>query len=514
MHPTTYLLALDQGTTSSRALIYACQHDGALQLIAQAKEEFPQHYPQASWVEHDLEEIWRSLASACTRAFDEAKSLVPSFRPEQLAAIGITNQRETLCVFDRQSSRPLCRAIVWQCKRSSAICAGFSAAEKETIISKTGLQVDPYFTASKITWIMENNPSVAAALRKNSAVVGTIDCYLMHRLSAGKSFVTEASNASRTMLYNLAEGCWDEELCRLFKLPSTAILPELRDSAGIFAHTKGVGFLPDGIPVSGVLGDQQAALAGQLCFSPGESKCTYGTGAFLLCQLGEKPLRSRARILTTVSWSLAGKRSYALEGSAFIAGAAVHFLRDNLKIIANSREASLLAPEVQAAPEIYFVPALAGLGAPWWNPEAKGAVFGLTRATTREQIILATLEGVALQVCDLLIAMAADMPGAISTVRVDGGASSNDRLLQLQADLANVQIERSAHLESTAFGAAIFAALGCGIMSSLEGARKSKQAGTIFTPAAGTEAAKNRSAKLAGWRRSISAVQKFHEGLL
>lgn len=503
---TSYVLAIDQGTTGTTVLLFSSTPSHPLRLLAKATREFPQHYPQAGWVEHDLEEIWESLRLACMQVLDEAKAKISGFAPAKIAAIGITNQRETLCVFDRQSSQPLAKAIVWQCRRSSEICKRFSSAEVRNIEEKTGLPVDPYFSASKITWLLENRPDVKAALLAKKAVVGTIDCYLIHRLSGGKSFVTEASNASRTLLFDIHRGCWDQELLGLFGLGSIDMLPEVRDSAGSFATTRGLGFLPDGLPIRGVLGDQQAALAGQTCFLPGESKCTYGTGAFLLVQLGEKAVASKAKLLTTISWSLAGKRFYALEGSAYIAGAAVQFLRDQLGIITSSSEASIIPAGTRAAPEVYFVPALAGLSAPWWEPQARGAIFGLTRGTSKEQLKLAALEGIALQVGDLLEAMAQDMGKPIRTLRVDGGACSNDVLMQLQADLARLQVERPVNLESTAFGAAIFAALGSGIFSSLSEAKKIREIEKVFSSSTDNQHVE----KVRGWKRAIEAIRLFH----
>ncbi len=502
MSLVSYLLVIDQGTTSTRVVLYS--FSGEFALVAQARQEFPQYFPQSSWVEHDLNEIWLSLQQSCEEVLTTAQGLLPGFSSQQIAAIGITNQRETLAVFDRRSSQPLARAIVWHCKRSAEICRRFTAEEKAEMRAKTGLPVDPYFSASKITWLLENNPTVARGLRQGSAVVGTIDSYLLHRLSGGMAHVSEPSNASRTLLFDIKKGQWDEALLKQFSLPSASILPEVRDSAGVFARTKNLGFLPAGIAISGVLGDQQASLAGQGCFSPGEAKCTYGTGAFLLCQLGANDLRSTAGLLTTVSWSLNGKLSYALEGSTYIAGAAVQFIRDQLGWLGSSKEASQLKESVQAAPDIYFVPALAGLAAPWWEPAVKGGIFGLTRATTKEQLILATLEGIAFQINDVLIAMAEDLGAPLSILRVDGGASSNARLLAVQADLAGIRVERSSQMESTALGAAVFAALGCGLISSLAAATKIRESEKLFVP-------KNcdRAIKQAGWQRALAAVRGF-----
>lgn len=503
-----YILAIDQGTTGTTALMLALAADGQHHVVAKATANFTQHFPQAGWVEHDLRELWASVQEACVQALQEAARQVSGFRASSIQAIGLTNQRETLCFFKRHSGEPLRRALVWQDKRSLALCQQLRAEGRETEVrAKTGLLLDPYFSGPKLRWALEKEPQLRAELTAGRGLVGTVDTYLLYRLTAGASFFTEASNASRTLLFNTAQGCWDEGLGELFRLPSLAVLPEVCDSIAEFGKTKGLDFLPDGIPIGAMLGDQQAALAGQGCFAAGEAKCTYGTGAFLLLQLGAQRLEPPAGLVTTVAWSLQGQRSYAFEGSAFIAGAAVQFIRDQLHWISKAGESEQLARGVSAAPEVYFVPALSGLGAPWWTPEARGAFFGLTRGTTQAQLVRATLEGIAFQVCDLLTAMRAARKAGIHCLRVDGGAAENPLLLQIQANFAGLRVERALCAESTALGVALFAALGCGFFSSLADLGSRRELAASFEPDRAVETA----AALAGWKRAVKAVQVFAE---
>ncbi len=504
-----FLLAIDQGTTGSTALVVSVEGTQS-RVVGRATVDFPQHFPKTGWVEHDLEEIWRSVESAVTQATQAAVVTAPGFAAAKIAAIGVTNQRETLCVFERATGKPLHRAIVWQDKRSADICARLKREGAEARVrAKTGLVLDPYFSGTKITWLMENAPDVASALKGGRGVVGTIDTFLMARLSGNQVFATEASNASRTLLYDIEAGAWDSELLDLLGVPSASVLPEVKDSAGIFGKTMGLGFLPDGIPIAGVLGDQQAALAGQACYDVGEAKCTYGTGAFLLLNLGTKPLASRAGLLTTVAWQLKGQRSYAFEGSAFIAGAAVQFLRDQLGLIAKASDTEALVKGATAAPEVYFVPALSGLGAPYWDPKAQGAIMGLTRGTTRGQIVRATLEGIAFQVSDLIQAMRQDYSGSVTALRVDGGAAANDVLMQAQADYSGVAVDRPANIETTAFGAAMFAGLGAGNFANLDELRGVRKTDKLFTPVKDAGSVGRIEAHLAGWKRAVQAVRTF-----
>lgn len=506
----TYIVAIDQGTTGSTVLVVDATKSDQAVVVGRHTVDFTQHFPKTGWVEHDLEEIWASVRTAAKRAMEEAQRTTPGFSPKNVAAIGITNQRETLCAFDRQTGAPRARAIVWQCKRSADIVQRLKADGAEPVFrERTGLVLDPYFSGTKITWIMRHNPALAAEIKAGKTVLGTIDTYLIARLTGGVSFVTEASNASRTLAFDIRRGVWDPELLSVLEVPSPSVLPEVRDSAAELGRTRGLDFLPDGVPIGGALGDQQAALAGQTCFDVGEAKCTYGTGAFLLANLGGEAKPSQAGMLTTVAWSLGGRRTYAFEGSAFIAGAAVQFLRDQLKTIVRAGETEALAEGQLGAPEVYFVPALAGLGAPHWDPKAQGAFFGLTRGTTKGQMVRAVLEGIALQVADLTDAIRADLGAPLKVLRVDGGAAANNILMQAQADFSDVTVDRPANLETTAFGAALFAGLGVGIYSGLSQLRSVRKTERLFSPAKGADPRAVVATQRAGWRRAVKAVQVF-----
>ncbi len=506
----TFILSIDQGTTGSTVLIVNLRGNDEIAVLGQATVNFPQHFPKADWVEHDLEEIWQSLVQAARQACGQAEAQSTKFMRSMIAAVGITNQRETLCIYDRSTLKPLLPAIVWQCKRSSDICQRIKAEGIEAEIrQKTGLFVDPYFTGTKIRWVMENHPDVAKKIKNGSAILGTVDTFLISRLSQGRAHVTEASNASRTLLYDIHKGCWDQDLLSVMGLSSASSLAELKDSAGVFASTKGLDFLPDGIPISGVLGDQQAALAGQRCFNIGEAKCTYGTGAFLLLNIGREVVFSRHGLLTTVAWQIAGKRSFALEGSAFIAGAALQFLQENLGILDDAQQSEFLARGASAAPDIYFVPALSGLGAPWWQPKVRGAFLGLTRASTREQFVRAAIEGIAFQVCDLIDSMRQDYGRELRVLRVDGGAASNSLLLQIQADLTGLTVERPYNLESTSLGAALFAGLGVGLYKQLEDLKVESTIHSSFVPDSLQEAKAIVAKQRKGWQRAVKAVDFF-----
>ncbi len=503
-----YILSIDQGTTGSTVLIIDVRDSKSPQIIGRSTVDFTQYYPAVGWVEHDLEDIWTSVSKAAQQAISAAES--KGFQVKQVAAIGITNQRETLCVFDRQTGRPITKAIVWQCKRSRDITEQLKRQGLEAEVrGKTGLVLDPYFSGSKISWLLSNNPEVKQQIESGKAVFGTIDSYLISRLSGGSVHATEASNASRTLLYNIHRGEWDKDLLKLFGLANDAALPEVKDSAGIFGKTKGVSFLPDGIAIAGVLGDQQAALAGQTCFAVGEGKCTYGTGAFLLVNQGEVAKPSKAGLLTTVAWSINGKKTYAFEGSAFIAGAAIQFLRDQLHLVEKASDSEALAKHAHAAPNVYFVPALSGLGAPYWNPNAEGAFLGLTRGTTTSQIVRAALEGIVFEVADLTNAMANDLGHPLSVLRVDGGAAVNSLLLQCQADFARLTVERPKILETTALGAGLFAGLGVGIYRELSDLRGAKEHDATFYPEKDHVGPDSVTAKLNGWHRAVKAVQTF-----
>ncbi len=505
----TYILSIDQGTTGSTVVIVDVSDPLRMQVIGNATVDFPQHYPQSGWVEHNLEEIWRSVCTAAERAIAMA-AVRSEFSVHKIAAIGITNQRETLCAFDRRTSVPYAPAIVWQCRRSTDICARFKSQGLEpTVKLQTGLVLDPYFSGTKITWLMENNPGLAEKVRNGQAILGTIDSYLLHRLTCGQVFATEASNASRTLLVDLKTGKYSDPLLEMFKVPNKDALPEIKNSAGVFGRTKRVDFLPDGIPISGILGDQQAALAGQACYDVGEAKCTYGTGAFLLLNIGDQVRHSQCGLLTTIAWNLNGKITYAFEGSAFIAGAAMQFLRDQLHMIQSAGESAAMAADVIAAPEIYFVPALAGLGAPYWDPRARGAFFGLTRGTTSQQIVRASLEGIAFQVWDLAQAIQRDFPEGMKVLRADGGAAANDLLMQTQANLMQLPVDRPKDLDTTAFGAALFAGLGIGIYANLQELGNARAVDRVFTPDRTPTATSLAHQQLSGWQRAVRAVRLF-----
>jgi glycerol kinase len=505
MSSEVYILSIDQGTTGTTALLFAI-NDKKPALVAKNTQQFPQYFPQAGWVEHDLGEIWRSATQAINNVLNEVKAKNSRFAVNKIAAIGITNQRETLCVVEAKSGKPLRKAIVWQCKRSTDICRRLrDQGLQHSVSEKTGLLLDPYFSGTKLTWLMENDDEVTRRLKAGKAKIGTIDTYLISQLTQGEVWASEASNASRTLFFDIRQGQYDSELLKIFGLPHESSLPELRDSASLFGRTKGLGFLPDGIPVTGVLGDQQAALAGQACFMPGEAKCTYGTGAFLMTNTGREAKRSATGQLTTVAWSLGGSLVYALEGSAFIAGAAVQYIRDQLGWLEEAGESERLARDVVASPQIYFVPALSGLGSPYWEPRAQGAFFGLTRDTSKAQLVRACLEGIAFQISDLLAAMQGDLAKPLSVLKVDGGACQNNFLMQIQADLSELVIDRPANIETTGTGAFFFAALGVGIVQDLGDLSHLRLSERSFMPIRNPDLPRMH----AGWKRAVEAVRLF-----
>lgn len=453
-----YILAIDQGTTSSRAVIY----DENLKVRAVGQQSFPQHFPETDWVEHDLEEIWVSVRNAIKEAL--AKVNDGDFRPDRIVGIGITNQRETFGLWDKISGEPLGRAIVWQCRRSTQICEKLKkSAVAKQITAKTGLVIDPYFSGTKVKWRLDQDAALKKRARQGEVAFGTIDTFLIWRLTRGTSFVTDSTNASRTLFMDLARREWSPFLLKALDVPEP-MLPEIKDSSAEFGKTQGLDFLPDGIPICGVLGDQQAALFGQACFSPGEAKLTYGTGAFLLLNTGDKIKKSK-NALSTLAWVVNGKAQYALEGSVFIAGAAVQWLRDGLKMIAKSSEVEELARSVPDADGVFFIPALSGLGSPYWEPQAKGLIGGLTRRSTRAHLARATLDGIAHSVADLTEGLLKDAGVKLRKLRVDGGAAKNDILLQVQSNLLQASIERPVDVESTARGAASMVALSLSLVS-------------------------------------------------
>ncbi len=489
------LLAIDQGTTGTTALIVS----PAGETLGRHTVEFPQYFPKPAWVEHDPAEIWSSVEQAVTGALRAA-----NVAPGTLAAIGITNQRETTLVWDRKTGAPIHRAIVWQDRRTADTCAALKNEGKEPRVrEKTGLVIDAYFSGTKIAWILDAVSGARARAEAGELAFGTVDSFLVHRLTSGDAHLTDVTNASRTLLMNLARGEWDPELCATFRVPA-AMLPRIVGSAEIVARTRGAGFLPDGIPIAGIAGDQQAALFGQACFAEGDAKCTYGTGAFVLMNIGDRPLLSAHGLVTTVAWKIGDQpTTYALEGSAFIAGAAVQWLRDGLGIIKTAADVEALARKTPSSEGVAFVPALAGLGAPHWDSGARGLLTGLTRGTTAAHIARATLEGIAFEVWDLLAAMQSDSKRTLRTLRVDGGAAANDLLMQFQADIANVTVERPAELESTGRGAAMLAGVGVGLNDASSAARMLKVASRL-TPAMGPDA---RAEHLARWNDAVARAR-------
>lgn len=489
-----YVLAIDQGTTGTTALLL----DRRLQVRARVNQEFRQHFPRPGWVEHDLEEIWATVEATTARALRQA-----GVKGREVAAVGITNQRETTALWRRAGGRPVHRAIVWQDRRTTDACAALKAAGREPWVrEKTGLVLDPYFSGTKLRWLLDHVKGARAAAEAGDLCFGTIDTFLTWRLTGGAAHVTDVSNASRTLLLDLATRRWDDELLELLGVPR-AVLPEVRSSSEVYGTTRGLRSLPDGVPVCGMAGDQQAALFGQACFAPGEAKCTYGTGAFLLQNVGPAPVRSSRGLLATVAWEVGGEVAYALEGSSFVAGAAVQWLRDGLGLIQRAAEIEPLAREVKDAGGVTFVPALAGLGAPHWRPEARGVVRGLTRGTTRAHLARATLEGIALSVYDLAEAMRVESGRPMPAFKVDGGACQNGLLMQLQADLLGVPVVRPRMIETTALGAAFLAGLAAGVWKGREEIRKVWRTDRRFTPR--MEPAE-REAMLARWRAAVAAA--------
>ena len=490
------VLAIDQGTTATTVMAI----DSSLNVVARASTEILPTYPKYGWVEHDLNQIWSGTVQTL-------KKLMQSIDPKQVGAIGITNQRETVGAWDRQSGQPLAQAIVWQCRRTTERCEELKKDKSlvEKVKKTTGLVLDPYFSATKIEWFLNNISGLRTKVEQGNAVFGNIDTFLLYKLTTGKSFATDASNASRTMLLDLNTLKWDPSMLSLFGIPEIA-LPSVKSSVGVFGITEGLGFLPDGIPISGILGDQQAALFGQLCFEPGESKCTYGTGSFFMCNTGNEIRYSKNGLLTTIAWKMNDEVTYALEGSAFVAGAAVQFLRDNLGLISASSEIeplSLKAKEEDMG-DLVFVPSLTGLGAPHWEPSATGMIYGLTRGTQKCHIARAALEGIALQNDDLFTAAKADIsPRILSSIKVDGGASANNFLIQLQANLAKIPAIRPRILDTTAMGAALAAGLAVGIWGNTSELKKAWQADKTFSPILNEE---KRIALRNKWERAIRRI--------
>ena len=468
-----HILAIDQGTTGTTVLVL----DERLSVLSRVNREYPQIYPRPGWVEHNPEDIWHTTEATISGALDQA-----GLSGKDIAGIGITNQRETTVVWRRRDGKPVHNAIVWQCRRTADLCARMKEDGLEDLFrERTGLVLDPYFSGTKVRWILDQVSGARAQANAGHLAFGTIDSFLVWRLSGGQTHITDVSNASRTLLMDLRTLDWDDELLGHLDVPRS-VLPTIKSSSEIYGTTRGLDVLPDGIPIAGIAGDQQAALFGQVSFESGEAKCTYGTGAFLLMNTGSEPVASKRGLLTTVGWKVGDEVRYALEGSAFIAGAAVQWLRDGLGIIQNSAEIEALAKTVPDNGGVTFVPALTGLGAPHWNPSARGVICGLDRGVTRGHIARACLEGIALQNADILDAMAADSGVSLAALKVDGGAAANNLLMQFQADILGVPIVRPRMLETTALGAGLLAGLAVGVWANMDGAKAAWKVDRTFTP--------------------------------
>jgi glycerol kinase len=491
-----YILALDQGTTSSRAIVF----DQAGSIVAVAQKEFPQIFPKPGWVEHDPRDIWSTQAGVAAEVLQKA-----GIKATDVAAIGITNQRETTVVWDRKTGQPVHNAIVWQDRRTANICDRLKARKLDRVIrKKTGLVIDAYFSATKVQWILANVPGARARAQRGELAFGTVDSWLVWNLTGGKVHVTDVSNASRTMLYDIAKGEWDDELLKIFGVPRS-MLPDVRSSSEVYGESTLLGA---SIPIAGIAGDQQSALFGQNCTKPGMVKNTYGTGCFMLMNTGTKPIASKNNLLTTVAWRIGNRTEYALEGSIFIAGAVVQWLRDGLQIIRTSADVEQLATSVSDAGGVYLVPAFAGLGAPHWDQYARGTIVGLTRGSTKAHIARAALESIAFQVMDVLKAMEADAKIKLKELRVDGGASANNLLMQLQADLLNVPVVRPKVSETTALGAAYLAGLAVGYWKSQADIARQWQADRKFTPTMKPAARKQIAS---GWEKALSRAKGWEE---
>ena len=490
----THILAIDQGTTSTRAILFGAD----MAPVASAQEEFEQHFPQSGWVEHDAMDLWTSTAATCRGAIEKA-----GIKAADIAAIGITNQRETTVLWDRTTGKPLHRAIVWQDRRTSALCHALKEAGHEAVVTeRTGLLLDPYFSGTKLKWLLDNVEGARARAEAGELAFGTVDSWLIWNLTGGKAHVTDATNAARTMLYDIRKGRWSQTMCDMLDIPMS-VLPEVKDCAADFGMVRADLFGRE-IPIMGVAGDQQAATVGQACFKPGMLKSTYGTGCFALLNTGDEPVTSNNRLLTTIAYQLDGKPTYALEGSIFIAGAVVQWLRDGLKIIREAKETQPLADSADAGQDVIIVPAFTGLGAPYWNAECRGAVYGLTRGSGPAELAKAALESVGFQTRDLLEAMHADWSGAEETaLRVDGGMSSSDWAMQFLSDILGAPVDRPQVLETTALGAAWLAGQRAGLYPGLDEFAATWALERKFTPEMDTQ---TRGARYARWGRAVQAT--------
>ena len=499
MSPETYIMAIDQGTTSSRAIIFNKKGDQ----VSSSQKEFTQIFPQAGWVEHNANEIWNSVQSVIAEVFIES-----GIKPNQIEAIGITNQRETTVVWDKNTGLPIYNAIVWQSRQTAPLAEELkNQGYIETFHQKTGLVIDAYFSATKVRWILDHVKGAQERAEKGELLFGTIDTWLVWKLTDGATHVTDYSNAARTMLYNIKELKWDDEILEILNIPK-AMLPEVRSNSEIYGKTAPFHFYGGQVPIAGMAGDQQAALFGQLAFEPGMVKNTYGTGSFIIMNTGEEMQLSENNLLTTIGYGINGKVYYALEGSIFIAGSAIQWLRDGLRMIDNSPESEAYALKSQNQDEIYVVPAFTGLGAPYWNQEARGSVFGLTRGTTKEDFIKATLQSIAYQVRDIIDTMQVDAKTPIPVLKVDGGAAKNDYLMQFQADILGIAIARAKNLETTALGAAFLAGLTVGYWKDLDELKSLHGVAQIFEPKM-DGARKEKLYK--GWKKAVKATQVFAE---
>ena len=499
MPPPRYILALDQGTSGSTALVV----DAEGVVRARGYAELTQHYPQPGWVEHDPEEIWATVSEAARRALAEAR-----VTGSEIAAVGITNQRETTIVWERATGSPIHRAIVWQCRRTAAMCDALKASGAEALVrERTGLVLDAYFSGTKIAWLLDHVPWARRRAERGELAFGTVDSWLVWKLTGGRVHVTDATNASRTLCLGLRTVAWDDEMLARLTIPRE-VLPTVVDSSGPIAETNDLGWLPAGVPITGIAGDQQAALFGQACYEVGSAKNTYGTGCFVLLNTGDTPVASGHGLLTTVAWRIGGRAAYALEGSVFIAGAAVQWLRDGLGVVARAAETERLAEAVHDTGGVYFVPAFVGLGAPYWDPYARGTIVGLTRGTTRAHLVRATLEAIAYQSRDVLDAMAADAKVALPALKVDGGAVANNFLCQFQADVLDTRVLRPAVIETTAMGAAFLAGLGSGFWRSLDALASRQSIERTFTPRMDPA---TRAGRYEGWRRAVERSRHWEK---
>ena len=492
-----YVLAIDQGTTSSRAIIF----DKNGKVVQTAQKEFTQYFPKPGWVEHDANEIWLSLVSVYMEAI-----VISGISPSEVEAIGITNQRETTVVWDKVTGKPIYNAICWQSRQTADICEELRAKGLEqTIRDKTGLLIDPYFSATKLRWILDNVQGARDKASKGQLMFGTIDSWLTYKLSGGAVHVTDYSNAARTMLYNIFELKWDEDILRELDIPAS-MLPEVKPSSCVYAHTAPYHFYNIEVPIAGIAGDQQAALFGQTCFVPGMAKNTYGTGCFLLMNTGDKPIRSSHGLVTTIAWGIDGRVEYALEGSVFVAGSAIQWLRDGLQLISTAPESEEVACGCEDSEGVYVVPAFVGLGAPYWDDKCRGAIFGLTRGTTKAHFVRATLESLAYQSRDLIEAMELDSGISLKKLKVDGGAVKNDLLMQFQSDILGVPVERPVINETTALGAAYLAGLAVGFYESSQALIDNYMVDHTFTPEYDED---KRMSKYSGWKRAVAATEAF-----